>query len=116
MARARQVLGNTYPKWNIMKEYPLYDVPYLVRDPNEYKMSAKRHELEVRNQAVVDDYFVARDKGLSAHEARSQVAEKHNLTTQRVVRIIRWFYEEAKKRRKYDFCVRFSLVMEQITD
>ena len=45
-----------------MNTYPLYDVPYLVRDPNEFRMSKKRHEIEVRNQAVVDDYFVARDK------------------------------------------------------
>ncbi len=50
-------------------DYPLYDVPWLVRDPNEYRMSKKRHEIEVRNQAVVDDYFVARANGASAHEA-----------------------------------------------
>ena len=99
-----------------MNTYPLYDVPWLVRDPNEYKMSAARHELELRNQSVVDDYFIARSKGLSATDAKKHVAQKHNLTTQRVVRIIRWFYEEAKKRRKYDFCVRYSLVFEQITD
>lgn len=99
-----------------MSKYPLYDVPWLVRDPNEYKMSAARHAIEVRNQAVVDDFFIARDRGLSATEARKYVGEKHNLTTKRVGRIIRWFYEEAKKRRKYDFCVRYSLVMEQITD
>lgn len=91
-----------------MSAYPLYDVPYLVRDPNNFRMSAKRHELEVRNQAVVDDYFVARDKGLSAHEARKQVAEKHQLTLERTDRIIRWFFEEAKKRRKYDFLQKFA--------
>ena len=91
-----------------MSAYPLYDVPYLVRDPNDFRMSAKRHELEVRNQAVVDDYFLARDKGLSAHEARQQVAEKHQLTLERTDRIIRWFFEEAKKRRKYDFLQKFA--------
>ena len=91
-----------------MSAYPLYDVPYLVRDPNDFRMSAKRHELEVRNQAVVDDYFLARDKGLSAHEARQQVAEKHQLTLERTDRIIRWFLEEAKKRRKYDFLQKFA--------
>ena len=95
---------------------PLYNVPWLVRDPNEYRMSAKRHEIEVRNQAVVDDYFVLRSKGASAHEARSLVAEKHQMTAKRVDRIIRWFYEEAKKRRKYDFLDRFSLVTEHQTD
>ena len=99
-----------------MKEYPLYDVPYLVRDPNEYRMSAARHAKEVRNQAVVDDYFIARDKGLTAHEARRQVAEKHQLTMQRTDRIIRWFFEEAKKRRKYDFLEKFSLLEEHKTD
>ena len=93
-----------------MKEYPLYDVPWLVRDPNDFHMSAARHAIELRNQTVVDDYFIARDKGLTAREARHQVAEKHQLTMQRVDRIIRWFFEEAKKRRKYDFLQKFSLI------
>ena len=92
--------------------YPLYDVPWLVRDPNEYRMSAKRHEIEVRNQAVVDDYFIARDKGVSAHEARRQVAEKHQMTAERVQIILRWFCNEAKKRKKYDFLIKFSLLEE----
>ena len=92
--------------------YPLYDVPYLVRDPNEFRMSKKRHERELRNQAVVDDYFIFRDKGISAHEARKQVAEKHQMTTNRADRIIRWFFEEAKKRRKYDFLEKFSPLIE----
>ena len=54
-------------------DYPLYDVPWLVRDPNAYRMSAKRHQIEVRNQAVVDDYFVARANGASAREARDSL-------------------------------------------
>lgn len=95
-----------------MSAYPLYDVPYLVRDPNEFRMSAQRHELEVRNQAVVDDYFIARDQGVSAHEARKQVAEKHKMTPQRVYHIITWFFHEAQKRRKYDFLEKFSLSEE----
>ena len=95
-----------------MSAYPLYDVPYLVRDPNEFRMSKKRHEIEVRNQAVVDDYFVARDKGASAHEAREAVAMKHGITTKRVIKILKWFYEEAKKRKKYDFLTKFSLSEE----
>jgi len=95
-----------------MSAYPLYDVPYLVRDPNEFRMSKKRHEIEVRNQAVVDDYFVARANGASAHEARRQVAEKHQLTSKRVIKILKWFYEEAKKRKKYDFLTKFSLSEE----
>ncbi len=74
-------------------DYPLYDVPYLARDPNEYRMSEKRHQIEVRNQAVVDDYFVARDKGASAHEARRQVATKHGITPKRVQTIIVWFFK-----------------------
>ena len=90
-----------------MTEYPLYDVPYLVRDPNEFRMSKKRHEIEVKNQAVVDDYFVARDKGLSAREARKHVAEKYQLTLRRVHYIFVWFYREAKKRKKYDFLEKF---------
>jgi len=97
-------------------DYPLYDVPYLVRDPNEYRMSAKRHQIEMRNQAVVDDYFVARAKGATAREAREMVAVKHGIPPRRADRIIRWFYEEAKKRRKYDFLQKFLPSSEHITD
>lgn len=93
-------------------DYPLYDVPYLVRDPNEYRMSAKRHRIEMRNQAVVDDYFVARANGASAQEAREVVAVKHNLTPKRVLNTITWFFHEAEKRRKYDFLQKFSLLKE----
>ena len=95
-----------------MSAYPLYDVPYLVRDPNEFRMSKKRHEIEVRNQAVVDDYFVARGKGVPAYEARMQVATKHGITTKRVQTIIVWFFNEAKKRKKYDFVIKFAPLEE----
>ena len=95
-----------------MTDYPLYDVPYLVRDPNDFRMSKARHELEVRNQAVVDDYFIARDKGISAHEARKQVAEKHQMTPKRVYNIIKWFFNQARKRKKYDFLEKFVLSEE----
>ena len=95
-----------------MSACPLYDVPYLVRDPNDLRMSAKRHQIEVRNQAVVDDYFVPRANGASAHEAREAVATKHGITLKRVIKILKWFYEEAKKRKKYDFLIKFSLSEE----
>ena len=75
-------------------------------------MSAKRHEIEVKNQAVVDDYFVARDKGASATETREAVATKHGITPKRVIKILKWFYEEAKKRKKYDFLIKFALSEE----
>ena len=88
-------------------DYPLYDVPYLVRDPNAFRMSEARHQIEVRNQAVVDDYFIARNKGASAHEAREAVAIKHNITPNRFHYIFVWFYREAKKRGKFDFCEKF---------
>ena len=81
-----------------MSAYPLYDVPYLVRDPNEYRMSEKRHQIEVRNQAVVDDYFLARDKGASAHEAREVVAEKHGIKLRQVYHSLVWYFQEAKRR------------------
>ena len=81
-----------------MSAYPLYDVPYLVREPNDFRMSAKRHHIEVRNQAVVDDYFVARDKGASAREARKQVAEKHEMSTRQVYHCFVWYFQEAKRR------------------
>ena len=93
-------------------DYPLYDVPYLVRDPNEFRMSEKRHQIEVKNQAVVDDYFIARANGCNAADARKQVAERHGITLQRVIKILKWFYEEAKKRKKYDFLTKFSLSEE----
>jgi len=95
-----------------MTTYPLYDVPYLVRDPNDFHMSAKRHAIEVRNQAVVDDYFVARDKDIPAHEARRQTAEKHQMTPKKVQNIITWFFHEAKKRKKYDFLIKFAPLEE----
>ena len=93
-------------------DYPLYDVPYLARDPNEYRMSEKRHQIEVRNQAVVDDYFIARANGIRGEDARRQVAEKHLITEKRFRKILKWFYEEAKKRKKYDFLIKFSLSEE----
>ena len=91
-----------------MSAYPLYDVPYLVRDPNEFRMSEKRHRIEVRNQAIVDDYFVARANGASAHEAREVVATKYGIIPKRVQTIIVWFFNEAKKRKKYDFLIKFA--------
>ena len=90
----------------------LYDVPWLVRDPNDFRMSKKRYEIEVRNQAVVDDYFIARANGIRGEDARRQVAEKHGITPKRVIKILKWFYEEAKKRKKYDFLTKFSLSEE----
>ena len=94
------------------ENYPLYDVPYLVRDPNEYRMSAQRHQTEVRNQAVVDDYFIARANGIRGEDARKQVAEKHGITAKRVQTIIVWFFNEAKKRKKYDFLIKFASLEE----
>jgi len=81
-----------------MTDYPLYDVPYLVRDPNDFRMSAKRHQIEMRNQAVVDDYFIARDKGASAREARKQVAIKHQMTPKHVYNCLVWYFQEAQRR------------------
>ena len=93
-------------------DYPLYDVPWLVREPNNSYMSQTRHKIEVQNQAVVDDYFIARANGASAHEARRQVAEKHGITPKRVQTIIVWFFNEAKKRKKYDFLIKFAPLEE----
>ncbi|MBR1878604.1 MAG: hypothetical protein IJ814_06345 [Paludibacteraceae bacterium] len=95
-----------------MSAYPLYDVPWLVRDPNEFRMSEKRHEIEVKNQAVVDDYFIARDKGLTAHEARRLVADKHQMSSERVYCIVKWFFNQARKRKKYDFLIKFAPLEE----
>ena len=87
-------------------DYPLYDVPWLVRDPNAYRMSAKRHQIEVRNQAVVDDYFVARANGASAREAREVVATKHFTISSF------GFIEKRKKEENSIFVKNFSLPME----
>ena len=95
-----------------MNEYPLYDVPWLVREANETRMSKKRQEIELKNQAVADDYFIARNKGSSAQEARRLVATKHQITPKRVLDIVTWFFHEAKKRKKYDFLIKFSLFEE----
>ena len=94
--------------------YPLYDVPYLVRGPNDKYMSAERHEIEKRNQTVVDDYFLARARGMTAKEARKQVAEKHQILPRRVRKILKCFYLEAKKRKKYDFLEKFVPEVEHI--
>ena len=93
-------------------DYPLYDVPWLVRDPNAFRMSKKRYEIAVRNQAVVDDYFIARANGIRGEDARRQVAEKHGITPKRVQTIIVWFFNEAKKRKKYDFLIKFAPLEE----
>ena len=95
-------------------DYPLYDVPYLVREANDTYMSQKRHQIEVQNQAVVDDYFLARFNGTPAHEARRQVAEKHGITRRLVCHCLRWYYQEAAKRRKYDFLQKFPPAKEHI--
>ena len=97
-----------------MSAYPLYDVPWLVRGPNDKFMSAARHAIELRNQAVVDDYFILRDQGLSEHEAQRQTAEKHQLTPKQVYNIIKWFFHEAEKRGKYDFLEKFAPLEEHI--
>ena len=99
-------------KQNTQDQYPLYDIPWLVRDPNDYNMSLKRHKTELRNQTVVDDYFTFRAKGLNAHDAKKQAAEKHQITTKRLHYILVWFYREAKKRKKYDFLENFPLLVE----
>jgi len=99
-----------------MSAYPLYDVPWLVREANGKHGSARRQANDEKKQAVVDDYFILRDGGATSQEAREAVASKHQLTVDRTDRIIRWFYEEAKKRKKYDFLEKFSPLREQITD
>ena len=97
-----------------MSEYPLYDVPYLVRASNDFYMSASRRRIRERNQAVVDDYFVLRDKGASAPEARQQVAEKYQMTPKRVLDTVTWFFHEAYKRKKFDFLAKFLPSEEHI--
>ena len=62
-------------------DYPLYDVPYLVRDHNDSYMSQMRHKIEAENQTIVDQYFIERDKGASARKAQKLVAQMKYLCT-----------------------------------
>ena len=86
-------------------DYPLYDVPWLVREPNNTYMSAKRHQIELKNQAVVDDYFLSRANGASARKARKVTATKHSIPT---------FRQEAVRRNRYDFLIKFPPAKEHI--
>ena len=95
-------------------DYPLYDVPWLVREPNDSYMSEKRHQVELRNQAVVDDYFLSRANGASAHGAREVVATKHGIPTIHVYHCLRWYYQEAFRRKRYDFLIKFPPAKEHI--
>ena len=95
-------------------DYPLYDVPYLVREANDSYMSASRRRIRQFNQAVVDDYFLTRNKGDSAENARKRVATKHGISTIRVNHCLRWYYQEAERRKRYDFLIKFPPAKEHI--
>jgi len=97
-----------------MSNYPLYDVPYLAREPNGTYMSEMRHKIEVQNQAIVDDYFIERDKGTSAEQAKKIVAQKNGMYTKRVEYCLRWYYQEAERRGKYSFLQKFPPSEEHI--
>ena len=90
-----------------MSKYPLYDVPYLVREPNGHFMSKERYKIEVFNQAVVDDYFLARDRGCNHRQARMEAAWKHQISEDDVESCRIWYYQEAKRRGKYEFLQKF---------
>ena len=97
-----------------MTDYPLYDVPWLVREHNDSYMSQTRHMIEKQNQAIVDAYFTERSKGTSADDSRKTVAQKHSIPTIRVSHSLRWFYQEAVRRKKYDFLIKFPPEKEHI--
>ena len=97
-----------------MSEYPLYDVPYLVRESNDNFMSKLRHNIEVENQAIVDEYFIERDKGTSAGWSKKLVARKHGIAIMRVEYCLRWYYQEAVRRKKYSFLQKFPPSEEHI--
>ena len=95
-------------------EFPLYDVPYLVRNPNSNYMSLVRHKIEVQNQKIVDQYFIERDKGASAECARLMVAQQNGIPVFRVIFCLRWYYQEAVRRGKYTFLQKFPPSEEHI--
>ena len=94
--------------------YPLYDVPWLVREANDSYMSAMRHEIEVQNQSIVDQYFIERDKGTSAEWSKKIVAQKNGIAIMRVEYSLRWYYQEAERRGKYSFLIKFPPAKEHI--
>jgi hypothetical protein len=77
-------------------------------------MSLVRHQREVESQAIVDEYFIERDKGTSAGWAKKLVARKHEIATIRVNHCLRWYYQEAVRRKKYDFLIKFPPEKEHI--
>ena len=97
-----------------MSTYPLYDVPWLVREPNDSYMSLMRHATEVRNQEIVDQYFIERDKGTSAGWAKKIVARRNKMARTYVDYCLRWYYQEAVRRKKYSFLIKFPPAKEQI--
>ena len=94
--------------------YPLYDVPWLVREPNDKYMSLMRHQIEKRNQAIVDDYFIERNKGTSVGWAQKIVAKRRGIAILHVQFCLRWFYQEAVRRGKYSFLEKFPPTQEHI--
>ncbi len=92
----------------------LYDVPYLVREPNDSYMSFARHNLEIHNQAIVDEYFIERSKGTSAGWAQKLVAQRRRIAIMQVEYCLRWYYQEAVRRKKYDFLIKFPPEKEHI--
>ena len=95
-------------------QFPLYDVPYLVREPNDSYMSIMRHYIEKKNQALVDDYFIERDKGTSAELAQKIVAKKNGIPMYQVQYSLRWYYQEAVRRGKFTFLQKFPPSQEHI--
>ena len=95
-------------------DYPLYDIPYLVREHNDSYMSQMRHKIEAENQTIVDQYFIERDKGASATKAKKLVAQMNEISTRRVKHCLRWFYQEAVRRGKFSFLQKFPPSEEHI--
>ena len=98
----------------MMSAYPLYDVPWLVREANDSYMSQMRYTIELENQAIVDDYFIERHKGTSADRAKQNVAEKRDIAIMRVEFCLRWYYQEAVRRGKFSFLHKFPPSEEHI--
>lgn len=99
----------------VNKKYPLYDVPYLVRDPNDFGMSYDKWRRHKACQNMVDTYFTERiARQANAQVARQRTAQRHRTTIHEVIKALKWYYNQCFQRGKFTFLINFPPSEEQI--